>query len=60
MNTATAQMKILKNKRIRSTIGLKASTKERIDRFRAPGQCYDGFIRQLVDYWEKSKNDRLY
>jgi len=40
--------------RKRSTIGLKESTKKRLDRFRAPGQCYDGFIQQMVDYWEKS------
>ena len=39
----------------RSTIGLRVSTKERIDRCRAPGQCYDGFIQQMVDHWEKSK-----
>ena len=42
--------------RRRSTIGLRASTKERIDRCRAPGQCYDGFIQQMVEYWEKNKN----
>ncbi|MDD3265445.1 MAG: hypothetical protein PHY25_04155 [Dehalococcoidales bacterium] len=42
----------------RTTIGLKTTTKERIDRFRAPGQCYDGFIRQLVDCWERN-NSRL-
>lgn len=39
----------------RSTIGLKVSTKERMDRCRAPGQCYDGFIQQMVDHWEKSR-----
>ena len=41
----------------RSTIGLKVSTKERMDRCRAPGQCYDGFIQQMVDHWEKSKGN---
>ena len=44
--------------RKRSTIGLRASTKERIDRCRAPGQCYDGFIQQMVEYWEKNKNTK--
>ena len=39
----------------RSTIGLRVSTKERIDRCRAPGQCYDGFIQQMVEHWEKSR-----
>jgi len=37
----------------RTTIGLKASTKGKLDKNRAPGQCYDGFINQLVDLWEK-------
>ncbi len=36
----------------RSTIGLKASTKEKLDMFRAPGQCYDGFIQQMIQHWE--------
>ncbi len=37
----------------RTTIGLKANTKGKLDKNRAPGQCYDGFINQLVDLWEK-------
>jgi len=45
------------NGTLRSTIGLKVSTKERMDRCRAPGQCYDGFIQQMVDHWEKSKGN---
>jgi len=36
----------------RSTIGLRRTTKARLDRSRAPGQCYDGFLCQLVDMWE--------
>jgi hypothetical protein len=35
--------------RLRTTIGLKTTTKNRLDKNRAPGQCYDGFICQLVD-----------
>ncbi len=38
----------------RTTIGLKAITKNKLDKNRAPGQCYDGFISQLVDFWEKT------
>jgi hypothetical protein len=38
----------------RTTIGLKTATKGRLDKNRAPGQCYDGFIGQLVDLWERS------
>ncbi len=43
----------------RSTIGLKVSTKRRMDECRAPGQCYDGFIQQLVDLWEERTGGRL-
>ncbi|MCL2679634.1 MAG: hypothetical protein FWF18_05060 [Dehalococcoidia bacterium] len=41
----------------RTTVGVKQSTKDSLDRNRAPGQCYDGFIHQLVDLWEKTKSD---
>ena len=44
----------------RSTIGLKATTKARMDKHRAPGQCYDGFIQQMVDYWEKTRGEGHY
>ena len=39
--------------RTRSTIGVRNSTKARLDRSRAPGQCYDGFLCQLVEMWEE-------
>ena len=48
-----------KFKYLRATIGLKGTTKARLDKNRAPGQCYDGFICQLVDLWEKAKEERL-
>ena len=38
----------------RTTIGLKMTTKDKLDNNRAPGQCYDGFICQLVDLWERT------
>ncbi len=41
----------------RTTIGLKKSTKVKLDMNRAPGQCYDGFIQQLVDLWEHSPHN---
>ncbi len=41
----------------RTTIGLKTDTKNKLDRNRAPGQCYDGFICQLVDLWEKTNDN---
>ncbi len=40
-------------KNTRSTIGLRTSTKDKLDKNRAPGQCYDGFLCQLVDMWEE-------
>jgi len=40
-------------KNVRSSIGLRKSTKARLDRSRAPGQCYDGFLCQLVDMWDE-------
>jgi len=42
------------SQRLRTTIGLKTTTKNKLDKNRAPGQCYDGFICQLVDLWEKT------
>ena len=46
-----------KHKMTRTTIGIKKSTKDKLDRNRSPGQCYDGFICQLVDLWEKSRKN---
>ena len=36
----------------RTTVGVKKTTKDKLDKNKAPGQCYDGFICQLVDLWE--------
>ncbi len=38
---------------VHTTIALQKNTKERLKDRKAPGQCYDGFIRELVDYWER-------
>lgn len=38
-----------------TTIALRKDTKARLDSSRAPGQCYDGFINELVEYWERYK-----
>jgi hypothetical protein len=43
----------------RTTIDLKPTTKTKLNKNRAPGQCYDGFICQLVELWEKTKESRL-
>ena len=39
---------------LRTTINLKQATKDKLDKNRAPGQCYDGFICQLVELWERT------
>ena len=39
----------------RTTIGLRITTKDKLDKNRAPGQCYDGFLCQMVDLWEQVK-----
>jgi hypothetical protein len=36
-----------------TTIALQRGTKDRLNKNRAPGQCYDGFVNELIEYWEK-------
>ncbi len=45
-----------KNNEARTTVGVRLSTKNRLDKNRAPGQCYDGFLCQLVDLWEETRS----
>ncbi len=40
---------------IHTTIALQENTKKRLNNNRAPGQCYDGFINELVGCWERHK-----
>ena len=42
----------------RTTIGIKTTTKDKLNKNRAPGQCYDGFICQLVDLWERNNGSK--
>jgi hypothetical protein len=44
--------------RPRTTIGLKTATKSRLDKSRAPGQCYDGFLCQLIELWKETHDVR--
>ncbi len=44
----------MNEERPHTTIGLKKATKQKLDSARAPGQCYDGFLCQLVDFWQES------
>ncbi len=43
-----------------TTIAIWKSTKDKLDRNKAPGQCYNGFICQLVDLWEDSNKERIF
>ncbi len=49
----------MENTRVHTTIGLKKVTKEMLDKRRAPGQCYDGFLCQLMDLWDEIYEDHL-
>ncbi len=42
-----------------TTIAIWKSTKDKLDRNKAPGQCYNGFISQLVDLWEGAEKERI-
>ena len=42
-----------------TTVGVRKSTKARLDKNRAPGQCYNGFICQLIDLWEEANRERI-
>ena len=39
------------------TIKVKAVTVERLDKLRHKGQSYDGFISELIDYFEKKEEE---
>jgi hypothetical protein len=45
-----------KTSEARTTVGVKQTTKDRLDKNRAPGQCYDGFLCQMVDLWEATNS----
>jgi hypothetical protein len=47
------------NNKLFTSIAIWKSTKEKLDRNRAPGQCYNGFICQLVDMWEQIGEDKI-
>jgi hypothetical protein len=38
---------------LRTTIALQKIVKEKLGCSKAPGQSYDGFINELVEYWER-------
>ena len=48
----------MNSNRPHTTIGLKKTTKSRLNKERAPGQCYDGFLCQMMDLWDESKQDQ--
>ncbi len=38
----------------RTTVSISNTTKNKLDKWRAIGQCYDDFLCQLVSLWEKT------
>ena len=46
------------HKTARTTIGIKLSTKSQLNSRRAPGQCYDGFLCQLMNTWDAAHQER--
>ena len=48
------------NNNANTTIAIWKSTKDKLDKNKAPGQCYNGFICQLVDLWERREEEKEY
>lgn len=43
----------------RTTVSLSKTTKDRLDKWRATGQCYDGFLCEMVSLWERTHNANI-
>ncbi len=43
-----------------TTICVTKNTKDRLDKEKAPGQSYNGFICQLIQRWEDAQATRQY
>ena len=54
------ELEDLEGSKLTTTIAIWKSTKDKLDKNRAPGQCYNGFICQLVDLWEKTGQEKLF
>jgi hypothetical protein len=37
----------------RTTVSVSVETKSKMDKWRAPGQCYDGFLCEMMNLWER-------
>ncbi len=42
----------------RTTVSIARATKERMDRWRATGQCYDNFLCQIMSLWEQTHKSK--
>jgi hypothetical protein len=42
----------------RTTVSVSKETKARMDKWRATGQCYDGFLCQVINLWEQTHNGK--
>jgi hypothetical protein len=38
---------------VHTSIAIQKETRERLNNCRAPGQSYEGFISELIEYWER-------
>jgi hypothetical protein len=44
---------------IRTTVSISKDTKTKMDKWRADGQCYDAFLQQTIDLWERMHKNRI-
>jgi hypothetical protein len=43
----------MNNVTTKTTVAVSKNTKAKMDKWRAPGQCYDGFLREMIGLWER-------
>ena len=51
---------VMKKQDNATSIAIWKSTKDKLDKNKAIGQCYNGFICQLVDLWERREEEKEY
>ena len=43
--------------KLRTTIAVNTTTKAKLDKSKAPGQCYDGFLCQLIELRDQTNGN---
>ncbi len=46
-------MDIVMGNNTRTTIAIHRDTKDLLDSMKVPGQCYDNFLSEIIEYWER-------